>query len=334
MTEEELDLLASAYVDGEATSEEVALVEGDPELLARVAELRAVSEQLAATPTPADALKQQHLAAALAEFSTVMADQQGEATEQTSQNAGSQNTAPTSQSTVPSLAEKRRDREARKADRSNARSMPQWLSAAAAFILIGGGVVFLAGRTGSDDSETAADSIAESAEDSSDDSADAAGASSSEARVFETEDAMEDEAMEESNAMASDAMEESAMDEDDSEAAEEAEVVPAEGDVAQSSPEPTTTTRAGGLFPDEPVRLYDEVPAIEGLLTDLPAPRVDLLNSRCGLELDEQLDLEVVGYLPIEIAGAPAEVFAVLTQDGTDSAIIVDEGCEQLAPGN
>ena len=46
------DELASAYLDGEATHDERTLVEGDPELLARVETLRGVREALSA-PTPA-----------------------------------------------------------------------------------------------------------------------------------------------------------------------------------------------------------------------------------------------------------------------------------------
>jgi hypothetical protein len=54
-----LDELASAYLDGEATPDEVARVESDPELLARVASLRAVGEAvgepIAPPPEAADA---------------------------------------------------------------------------------------------------------------------------------------------------------------------------------------------------------------------------------------------------------------------------------------
>ncbi|MEY2453529.1 MAG: hypothetical protein QOD92_3103 [Acidimicrobiaceae bacterium] len=46
------DELASAYLDGESTAEERALVEDDPGLLARVTEFRAVREALAAPVTP------------------------------------------------------------------------------------------------------------------------------------------------------------------------------------------------------------------------------------------------------------------------------------------
>jgi len=60
------DELASAYLDGEATSDERALVEADAPLLARVEELRAVRRTLA-TPVAArpDAAVDAAIAAAL-----------------------------------------------------------------------------------------------------------------------------------------------------------------------------------------------------------------------------------------------------------------------------
>ena len=68
MTEEERDQLASAFLDGEATSEEVALVERDADLQARVERLRQVSSLLGAPVTVSSEAKERHLAAALAQF--------------------------------------------------------------------------------------------------------------------------------------------------------------------------------------------------------------------------------------------------------------------------
>jgi hypothetical protein len=64
---ESLDELASAYVDGEATPDEVARVDADPTLLARVAELRTVAAAVAepVDPPPAE-VRDAHIAAALA----------------------------------------------------------------------------------------------------------------------------------------------------------------------------------------------------------------------------------------------------------------------------
>ncbi len=66
MTPEELDELASAYLDGEATVEEAALVESDPRLQARVEELRAVRDLVAApVEVPSDEVRDQMIAQAL-----------------------------------------------------------------------------------------------------------------------------------------------------------------------------------------------------------------------------------------------------------------------------
>lgn len=66
------DELVSAYLDGEATPDEIAQVESRPELLAQVEEMRAVSQLLAVTPSaPADQ-KEAHIAAALGAFDDLM----------------------------------------------------------------------------------------------------------------------------------------------------------------------------------------------------------------------------------------------------------------------
>ena len=66
MTPQELDELASAYLDGEATAEEAALAESDPELQARVEELQAVRDVVAApVEVPSDEVRDQMIARAL-----------------------------------------------------------------------------------------------------------------------------------------------------------------------------------------------------------------------------------------------------------------------------
>ncbi|WP_419927141.1 anti-sigma factor family protein [Candidatus Poriferisocius sp.] len=63
---QEMDELASAYLDGEATPEEVALVESDPRMQALVEELRAVRDLVAApVEMPSDEVRDQMIARAL-----------------------------------------------------------------------------------------------------------------------------------------------------------------------------------------------------------------------------------------------------------------------------
>lgn len=66
LTPQELDELASAYLDGEATPEEAALVESDPRMQALVEELRAVRDLVAApVEVPSDEVRDQMIARAL-----------------------------------------------------------------------------------------------------------------------------------------------------------------------------------------------------------------------------------------------------------------------------
>lgn len=67
----ELDELVAAYLDGEATADERARVQGDPALLARAEQLRAVSRMVAEpVAVPDAALRDLHIAAALEASST------------------------------------------------------------------------------------------------------------------------------------------------------------------------------------------------------------------------------------------------------------------------
>lgn len=66
MTPQEMDELASVYLDGEATPEEAALVEGDPRLQELVEEFRAIRELVAApVELPSDEVRDQMIAQAL-----------------------------------------------------------------------------------------------------------------------------------------------------------------------------------------------------------------------------------------------------------------------------
>lgn len=73
MTPQQMDELASAYLDGEATPEEAALVEGDPRLQALVEELQAVRDLVTApVELPSDEVRDQMIAQALAHRAPVV----------------------------------------------------------------------------------------------------------------------------------------------------------------------------------------------------------------------------------------------------------------------
>ncbi len=362
MTEDELDLLASAYLDGEATSEEVALVERDPELQARVEELRAVAEQLSVTAPPSAQLKEQHLAAALAAFSVdgdgaadgapndvsndvdathVMADTGGPDTEVMTPAVVDVSDREASADVIDLTGRSRKPKRhtGPGVTEKPSRSIPSWLPAAAALLVLGGGGAWLLSQASQDDSDTesAADFAEESAEEDTDgESADTqalrvdqAGDAESEAAEAAAEapaadsdaadEAMEDDAMEEEEAM-----------EDEDDSAEE----DAESDTEQSSP--SNETGEGGFFPEDPVLFFDSPPTVEEALDRIAVgaeeTREDLSLSACAEILPELSELEPVAYLPIEVAGEPAELFVLLNEDGSETTIIVDGSCSQLTP--
>jgi hypothetical protein len=69
---DDLILLASAYLDGDVTADERALVESDPELLGEVERLRSVRIMLGAVEPSSISVREQHLAAALGAWDTVV----------------------------------------------------------------------------------------------------------------------------------------------------------------------------------------------------------------------------------------------------------------------
>ncbi len=297
MTDDELDLLASAYLDGEATPEEVALVERDPALQARVAELRSISERLRApVPPPSEQLKERQLAAAMAGLGSLDA-------EPAATGPAHQQLAGAERGQVVDLREARR-----------ARSMPRWLPAAAVFLLLGGGVVWLAQSVGeSDDADTASGVIErdESADVESETVAADAAAEATEEDMLAAEEG---------------AATERQLAGDGEDAADEAATS------APAAEESMADDAAGGFAPLEPVAVFDEVPDPADVLDELPAPFEELERSSCSLDLELEPGSEPLGFLPIEIGDEPAEIYVVVDGDGRESVLIVDGRCETLAP--
>ena len=112
--------LASAYLDGEATADERARVEADPELLAEVARLRHIGDAVAATSPASPAHRDAAIAAALSVFDELRVG------------------GPTAPTVVPI------------ASRRHARWMQALTAAAAIAVLVLGGFV-IANRGGDDD---------------------------------------------------------------------------------------------------------------------------------------------------------------------------------------
>ena len=302
MTEEELDLLASAYLDGEATSEEVTLVEDDPQLLARAEELRGVGRRLGATIEPPASLKQRHLATALAAF-----------------DANAEVDGAAAADRVVDLRER-----VRRPERARRRSMPQWLPIAAAFLLLGGGVIWLAGRSGGDDFDSADAGSEETAELEAAADGGGDGDATASMAAAPTEDQAADEAAD--DAASTTTLADLEMNQGEADSAEDAAAGETSGADRQTGP------AAGGFFPEEPVLQFSGLPDRDDLLADLPPPRPDLSQSRCADVLEAPPDRETLGYLPIEVDGGPAEVFVAVDADGQQVFTVVDENCDILAP--
>lgn len=182
--------LVSAYVDGLAAPDEVAVVEASPALMAQVATMRSVTAALGQPASPAPAIKEAHLGAALAEFDSLFGSDQDQA---------DQDQADQDQPVVRSLDEARATRAKRRPRRLN-----MVAAAAAAVALLFAGVVAVGLNSGGDSFDTVTEATSASSdaaiesssalvlgdEDASDDSADAA---MDDDEAMDEEEAMEDE---------------------------------------------------------------------------------------------------------------------------------------------
>ncbi len=332
MTDDELDLLASAYVDGEATPDEVAQVERDPELLARVEAFRAVRADEPITPPPG--LAETQLAAAMgafdAQFATPgMVEAAAVVTDGPGDAADGQAARPTTEAPVVDLRDRaaRRSAEAARVPAARSRrSMPAWLPAAAAVVVIGGGIVWAAGRTsgGDDDAETASFDV---------DAADEAGADgeaaeeSEQAVMTESADAMAadgDDAAGTAAAVPESAESDDAMEE---EAAEDEAMEDEDGSTGEGA---DRTDGAGPLpsaFTFEQVPTQDDVDALD---LDAIGVEVDLTLSSCAAEVDAPSLGELTGFVPVEVEGVPGEVLVFDNPDGAEVRLLVDDACVPL----
>ena len=342
MTDEELDLLASSYLDGEATPDEVAMIERDPSLLARVETLRSAQAALRAPmAVPAD-VREQQLAAALSLF-----DGSGAADRRT--HLAAVETPPVeidwSQGGEPTSAEPVIDLRSQREARARERDRWQWASAAAAAAVLLVGGVFLAGQLGSESDFEAAINAADESEatDSADESADNATALAEPAAGDDaaTESADADtagRAAMESEAMAPDAEEDFAADEAGeatADAAEEAADDAADGETAALPPIFRDDVPEAGFFPDEPVITYSSIPTSEEIVNDLSLRWRGPENSECLAQVELPAGSELIAYLPIEVTladGSLEEVEALylVIGNGAEILLVDPEGCQAL----
>ena len=304
---DEADLLASLYLDGEATSAERAQVEADPALLRLVEEFRATASQLGDVSAPAG-LATAQISAALDVFDA-----------QTLETASAPVAAatPPPAANVASLADRRAKRSA---------GMPSWLGAAAVTALVVGGLGFAATRGSNTDDEAATDAAAPAASASNDtnaagaemmeDSAESADFGDGEQLTETTIVAEGVESDSDDAAGADEAMEESDTAEDEGAAAPEDRSLftPDQAKVFYDNNGPfnladieaETASEYYEQLSDQPVRPIDDSPCAESPLV-------------AGL-------FGVDSFIPVVFGGEPA---SLIVQAGSPStALIVGPTCE------
>ena len=354
------DELVSAYLDGEATSDEIAIVESSPELMSRVQTMRALSLQLGAPVSAPAEQKEAHIAAALGAFDEMFSVETDRAA-----------TEPVTSPTLVAVPEPARG-ESHGFDSSSgvtslaaarARRRPRGfntgvIAAAAAAVLLFVAVAALSFGRGNDSADVATSSIdiAVAADDASDTSSDSAAmveeAPVEDERTEETSDGdsaagsalnaqaePEAAAPAEAPAAIQSADEEEAMDEESMEDLVEAEVGmaddsmaedsvgEADGDTVEDSAEVTPFIDEFflGAFPDE-----------ETLRLELGKVTSDNFDARssffepglfpgCQADVAELARLDTPTFVGEAILdGEPVEIHLVSTNDEGISLIIVD----------
>jgi hypothetical protein len=334
MTDDELDLLASSYLDGETTPDEVARVDADPELRARVELLRSVGVTAPATPP---GLAQAQLARAMALYRPGSAPGRGEADRREADEP-----VPGAEPVID-LTERRREREGRAA-------RLRWLTSAAAVLVVGVGAVALINQIGgSEDAEMAtADTSTESATDAAEVAptadADTGAADMAQAEMAEESAGGEsagdgtagnladldgggapaaDDAASEGADEAADAEESLALEESEEDGAE----LSAER-ILRDLPE-------SGFFPDEPVAQYNRLPTGEEMVGDLELPWRDEAAANCLEDFppDDLFagdEVEVIAHLPFEVTGGDAagvyEALYVIVNGAEEVVIVLQAG--------
>lgn len=301
---DEDDLLASLYLDGEATAEERARVEADPSLMARVEEFRSLAAQVGAVTVP-PGLARSQIAAALDAFDAGSFGR----------DAPVDAPAETAATNVSSLTDRRRQG-----------GLPSWLGAAAVMTLVIGGLGFAATRGSSGDDEAASVETSLSASANSmeadGDDADAAGAADAEMSAAES-DAMEEDAATDS-AMDDDAMADDGDTTESEEADEEFEEPAEDSEVERLSDEQVKAFWAD----NGPVDLSDieATTAAEYYEQLLDFPLQPIVDSPCA---DSPLVAGLFGvdsFLPVVFDGQPSSL--VVQEGAPATAVIVGPTCE------
>lgn len=287
------DELASAYLDGEATEEEIALVEGTPAAMAIVDEFRAIASATASVPAPGAALEQQQITKALDLFDELAGPAVESANGPVPVDAAS---APTK---VIDLAARRRRRNG-------------WLSAAAAGVTVvaGFGIASLALGGGQDESATDSAEVAASPSAADTEAATDDGRAAALAAPTAADAAAADAAAGDDGAM------------EDSELAEGAEDA-MEEEADEVAPTETTTSAPAQIVP------FLELESGQDLFTVIDELEANGVFGDPSLHSNEQLSL-IEERCPTELAELTEPIGISVLFDGADAQLVYDPSTPEL----
>ena len=281
-------LLASSYLDGEASLAERAIVDADPGLLALVEHLREISNDISEPIEPPVGLAEAQVARALASFDSL------------SPTTG---TASTASNVVPLSSRRSRA------------GMPAWLGAAAAAVVVVGGVGFAAANFSS----------------SSDDASDSATAELSQ-ETFSTEQAELSASADSAEAELE--MGDTATADDDASSLTTAPATAPEPDEAEASEESgqDMTTQAR-----EPIDVGEsEGQTAFGIYEALEPDLLPISESICSFSPALDGLIEILGFVPILLDGAGADMIVYASPDSGTSAsqefdaVVLSPSCEPI----
>ncbi len=294
---DDAELLASLYLDGEATAEERAAVEADPLIMASVELFRSMALGMASV-TPPPGLELNQISAALRAFDTDVA-------------GAAETVGRTPSTTVTSLEDRRR----------RTVGVPSWLGAAAVAALVVGGIGFAATRSGSDDAatDTAAPSLSASANNAA-----------AEDEAMSDDAALSTEMVEEETADdTADGGSDVQADEDDpADSADSAEPSAEESGQAPADREAEAAAAAAFYEENGPFALSDlEADTAAGFLEQLTgAPLLPIGESPCAAS-PVVTDLpEVDSFIPVVFEDVPSSLIVQAGVPGT--ALIIGPTCE------
>lgn len=345
------DELASAYLDGQLSAEDAARVESDPALLTEVDALAAVVERLQTEEAPLDAgTRQRHLASALAAF-----DQSAAPTNVIPLDSAVGRSAPGGEPTrvlpQPDDMARRTAKvasatvgggEVRRLETRRRQGLPSWLSAAAALLVIGGGIAWFAGRQ-----DQGADTAAISADAATTADRTVAGAGTDSEAALPQGAESGPGATATAEAAASDAARPGAEDSAAGGATDKAQTAvpaPAGSSTGASSPPSTaalpstTTSRAvtsaapssgaplSTTTAQSGVLAFGSVPTgaeVQSRLTANGATPEPAARSSCGAVVRAPAGTTLTGYVPITVDGVAGEGLFYRSASGPDVATVL-----------